>query len=305
MQQSLDDKKEKLEDNKGVLSNLPSEVDVNCFEEKGYFISEQIIPTELIEEAMHGVARHYDGERDYLLPLTGGFLDWRREHGEGLRINDYVSLQNEQLRNLAHWPLIAAFAGRLSRVHGIRLFHDQLITKSPSLEKNTTIGWHIDQAYWKSCSSKNMITAWIPLMPYTIEMGPITYLEGSHKWPSLGWMSTFNENDLSALESKFKNANRTIQKKTIEISPGQVCFHHSNIIHGSYPNKGTSPRVALTLHFQDTHNHYQRILKPDGYPFLHINDLLCRSLSNGDPDYADPEICPLLWEENWITDNDK
>src|SRR3954447_5485848 len=97
-----------------IKSCLPSTEDVAFYREHGYWVSPKIIPDDVLDEAMLGAERHYAGERDYPLLITGGYLDWRPEHGNVIRLNDYVSLQNEQLRELVHLDRIAAIAATLA-----------------------------------------------------------------------------------------------------------------------------------------------------------------------------------------------
>jgi len=144
---------------------LPSEAEILAYERLGHYVTvEPIIPADLIDQALYGVERIYSGERDWRLPISGGFLDWRPEHGGLLRINDYVSLQCAELHAISTYGAIAAVAGCLARTTEIRLFHDQLITKLPSIDGATAVGWHVDKAYWRTCTSERLLTAWIPLV---------------------------------------------------------------------------------------------------------------------------------------------
>ncbi len=281
-------------------SILPSEAEVLVYKETGFYVSKRLIPSDLIDDALSGVTRFYEGDRDYVLPVQGGYLDWHPAHGDGLRINDYVSLQNESIRALVSWPLVAAAAARLSQVQQVRLFHDQLITKTPLHVDKTPVGWHIDRCYWNTCSnSDKMITAWIPLVPYTLEMGPLTVMEGSHLWSGNEWMATFNEVKLEDLERKIQAPPKGFMKRVIMISPGHVSFHSAGVIHGSLQNNGKLSRIALTVHFQDGANSYRPHVNHHGRQSLHINDVLCRKRIDGAPDYSDPDICPLLWDDEW------
>ena len=103
---------------------LPSQEDVAFYREHGWYISKHILTDEDIQEAIYGSQRHYAGERDAILPVSGGYLDWKPEHGDVLRQNDYVSLQNDQMRNLVFNPLIGAIASRpvRSRIEGRRSY---------------------------------------------------------------------------------------------------------------------------------------------------------------------------------------
>jgi hypothetical protein len=275
---------------------FPSEEDIRAYERLGYYVTPKpIIPTELISLAIFGVERFYCGERDWRLPIDGGFLDWRPEHGGLLRINDYVSLQNEELRALCTYDAIASIAGRLAQTSEIRLFHDQLITKSPSLDGATAVGWHVDKAYWRTCTSERLLTAWIPLVEMDEELGGLEIIPGSHLAPPQNWMTTFNDQNLEELAQRAEVAGVTMRTIAPKVPLGHVSFHHCRTIHGSRPNRGDRPRIALTIHFQDYENQYRKVTDEHGRPILHVNDLLCQRGPDGLPDYSDPEICPTLW----------
>ncbi|REG50889.1 phytanoyl-CoA dioxygenase PhyH [Paraburkholderia sp. BL6669N2] len=281
-----------------VCGFSPAEGEIQTYEQMGYYITPRpILPPDLIARAIDGVERYYCGERDWSLPISGGFLDWRPEHGGLLRINDYVSLQNEGLHALCTYGAIASIAGRLARARAIRLFHDQLITKMPSSDGATAVGWHVDKAYWRACTSEKLLTAWIPLVDIDENSGGIAFVSESHRQPLQDWMTTFNDQNLDQLAERAQKAGITMRAVTPTVPLGHVSFHHGRTIHGSKPNRGHQPRIALTVHFQDQDNRYQLVADSHGRPVLHVNDLLCRRGPDGLPDYADPDVCPTLWSE--------
>lgn len=273
-------------------SAWPARADVAHFEEYGWVVSPPIIPQLLLDEAAEAVAAYYLGERDHRLPVCG-FLDWRPEDGDGLRLNDYVSLQSDSLRALACWPALARAAAILMRTEEVRLFHDQLITKPPALEGvDTTVGWHTDKSYWKTCRSELMLTAWIPFQDCSEAAGPLAVVDRSHRWPHNDWMATFMVQELASIEARL---GRAINPRPLLLRRGEISFHHARTVHGSYPNRGSVARTALAVHYQDGVNAYMRAPASDGRGAVHMNDVLCRRLPDGNPDYSDPEICPTLW----------
>jgi hypothetical protein len=274
----------------------PSDADVAFFREHGWWVSPKVIPDDVLDVAALGAERHYAGERDYPLLIAGGYLDWREEHGDVIRLNDYVSLQNEDIRQLVTLPVIGAIAARLADTDTIRLFHDQLVSKPAGLDtRESRIGWHVDAAYWQTCSSRNMLTAWIPFQDCDEEMGSLSVVDGSHLRSDTEWMRTFNERDLEALEASLRSEADTFEKTPLRIERGQISFHHCMTIHGSEANRSTRDRLALALHMQDASNRYVPHLDDSGTRTVHINDLLCRKDASGDPDYSDPDICPVMW----------
>lgn len=275
---------------------LPTEQDVAFYAEHGWWTSGKIVPDEVLDAAQLGAERHYAGERDHQLLISGGYLDWQPEHGAGIRLNDYVSLQNDDLRALVELPVIAETAARLAGTPLIRLFHDQLVNKPAGLPPtDSVVGWHVDAAYWQTCSSRNMLTAWIPFQDCDAEIGAISYIDRSHLRSDTEWMRTFTDHDLARLESEFAAGGPPVRKVKFELRRGEVAFHHCRTIHGSDSNRSTRDRLALALHFQDHTNRYVPHADENGKRTVHINDLLCRKDEEGRPDYSDPDICPVLW----------
>ena len=278
----------------GRAALLPTEEDVRFYEEHGWWVSPPVVTAEEIDEALFGVERYYDGERDAPLLIEAG-TDWTPARGDVLRQNDYVSLQIEQLRVLAAHPVVATSAALLARTPQVRLFHDQLIHKPPQVAAEvSTVGWHTDIAYWKTCSSRNLITAWIPFQTVTAEMGPMMVLDGSHLWEGNDRLESFHETDLDAIEARIDPNGEPMRPVPLLMQAGQVSFHHCRTIHGSLPNTADRPRVALAVHMQDHTNRYLATAGADRRPPSHLNDFLCRRDGDGNPDYSDPEVCPVL-----------
>ncbi|HEY8981602.1 MAG TPA: phytanoyl-CoA dioxygenase family protein [Streptomyces sp.] len=279
------------------LTLLPTERDVLFYEEHGWWISPPLLSADEIEEARFGAERYYSGERDAILLLDVG-TDWHEGLGNVMRQNDYVSLQVEQLWQLVHHPLVAATAARLARSRDVRLFHDQLILKPPQARPDhTTVGWHTDIAYWKTCSSRNLITAWIPFQPVTGDMGPMMVMDRSHRWPGNDRLEYFHEPDHRRIKDRIERPASDEDPVSILLEQGQVGFHHCRTIHGSGPNTSDRVRAALAVHMQDETNHYTPATDERGHRLSHLNDFLCRTDGAGNPDYSDPEVCPVLWSE--------
>jgi ectoine hydroxylase-related dioxygenase (phytanoyl-CoA dioxygenase family) len=282
------------------LASLPTLEDVVFYQEHGYFISGKILSDEEIDDAVYGSERFYAGERDFfrynqIKPFEG----WKPEDGDVLRINDYVSLQNSEIGGLVRSPLLGAIASVLSGGSSIRLWHDQMIRKPSSAPPDMTcIGWHTDKEYWKTCSSDKMLTAWIPLTDCDESMGTLVVVDGSHRWAGNTELKMFHRHDRGAMEREASSPAESFVTVPMKLRKGQVSFHHCRTIHGSGPNLSRGHRHSISVHFQDQSNCYRRIYNQQGDLIWHRNDLLCRQV-NGQPDYSDPDICPLLWTDEY------
>lgn len=273
---------------------LPSEKDVLWYEEHGWWISPEIVDHTVLDEAWFSAERYYAGEHDFSLLRDIG-TGWTPSDGDVLRQNDYVSLQMEEIGRLVRHPVVAATAARLARTPSVRLFHDQLVYKPPARDRDQTrVGWHTDIAYWKTCSSRNMITAWIPFEDVTIDMGPMEMFDGSHRWEGGDSLATFHDAD-GANEAMSRLRAGSSEPTPIVLRKGQVSFHHCMTIHGGRNNLSTVPRVALAVHMQDDANHYVSHQNADGREAAHLTDALCRRDENGRPDYRDADVFPQLW----------
>lgn len=274
---------------------LPSEEDVAFYRAHGWYRSPVIIPEDLIEEAIRGMHRHFAGERDRRLPSTSGYSDWRQPDGNVLRNAEVVALQNKALHRLMMYPLLAATADRLSGGHGVRYFADTLVYKPASLPgEETVVGWHTDLAYWGTCSSDNLLTAWIPFQDCSEAMGPLLYVDCSHRWPGTADLRTFRCKDLQELERRFPE-HQPMQHVPMTLRRGQVSFHHCRLVHGSGPNMSGQARAAFAVHFQEATNCYRVHRNASGVPWHIFLDDLARKDARGFPDYSDPAVFPRLW----------
>lgn len=283
---------------------LPTEEDVCFYEEHGWYISPAVIPETAINNAIAGSQAFYRGERDATIPFEQGYSNWKPEDGDIIRNNEFVSLQKQELRHLALQPVIGAIASRLARTKEIRVLDDQLVYKPASPNKqgindiNTSVGWHSDRAYWATCSSDNLLTAWIPFHDCDIARGPLVVLDKSHRWSDLQNMRHFNNSDLSSLTDKFQQEGKKVVKVPMTLKKGQVSFHNCWTVHGSYPNHSHLHRQALAVHLQDQGNCYQPYFDSQGKEIHIFDEKLCRRLPDGDPDFKDPDVFPIVWSES-------
>lgn len=279
------------------LHLLPTDEDVAHYRERGWYVSPKILDDEVIDEAVRGAAQHWAGHRDWPLPITEGFTDWRPGDPEAMRIGEIVVLQNRAIRQLAAQPVISAIAARLAGASEIRLWESELIQKPPqTVVSDAAIGWHTDRAYWLTCTSERMLTAWIPLHDCPAELGPLMVVEGSHRWQlDHDRLRKFKNVDLEAMERRLAEERGEVRKVSMALEKGQVSFHNSLLLHGSDVNRGDRPRLCLALHLQDGENRYRRYYNEAGELWKVVADRLCATGPDGEPDYTDPAVCPTFW----------
>lgn len=265
------------------MDQLPKDEDIAFFREHGFWISPVIVPAEVLDAAERGMARYYAGDYDESPPGLDGY-----KPTDGLRKSDYSSLRVRELADLVAYPTISACAAALSGAKEIRLWHDQLLYKpidAPGLPGN--VGWHTDRQYWQTCTSEDMLTAWVAFHDVDETGGSVSFVDGSHRWNVEGL--DFFSQDLDGLEAAVRRQGFPFDPRPSTLRRGQVTFHNCRTVHGSGPNRGGVPRRSLAIHLQPGDNRWRQV---EGV--RHHNEDLVRYV-DGVADYTDPAVCPLLF----------
>jgi ectoine hydroxylase-related dioxygenase (phytanoyl-CoA dioxygenase family) len=139
---------------------------------------------------------------------------------------------------------LARIAAELMEVDGVRLYHDQSLYKEPG---GGITPAHADQYYWPLASDRT-ITAWIPLQPVPVAMGPLGFYARSQ---SVSFGRDLGISDES--EAKI-SANMEKHGFAFEASPfdlGEVSFHSGWTFHKAGANTSTTPRSVMTIIYMD------------------------------------------------------
>jgi len=143
---------------------------------------------------------------------------------------------------------LASIAGQLLGVDAVRLYHDNALIKSPGCGRTP---WHYDAHHYPIASS-HVVTAWIPLQPTPLEMGPLTFARGIDAYRAV------RDLDFDKFGTGYDAAViETLRTRGIAIEPipydlGSLTFHHTHALHSAGPNRTTMDRMALaTTYFED------------------------------------------------------
>jgi hypothetical protein len=286
---------------------LPSEEEVEFYQEHGWYLSKKLLTDEEVDALDSAADRFYAGHRDRTLPVRPPRLAyWEPSRGDVHRHNDYIFYEDDTVRRILSKPIIGAVAAHIARTSQIRLWNSTLIHKPPRPEdEGNIVPWHFDRHYWQTCTSDQMLTAFIPFHHCDEEMGTITMVDGSHRWKEIGGNDAttkhFAERDRAELDQMLEeNAaynNEVVRKVPVVIPKGHISFHHCLTYHGSGLNRSDRPRRAISFHLQDRTNQWRPFEISTGEQVVYNNDVLVRKTADGDPDYTDPTFCPVLWQE--------
>lgn len=282
---------------------LPSEEDVRTYSERGWYLSEKLLTDEEADALTAASERYYTGQRDRPLPVEPEkWADWKQGDGDVQRNNDYVHYQDKVIGEILRKPIIGAVAARLAQAESIRIFQATLIYKPAVAEEQSNIvSWHFDKYFWPTCSSDNMLTAFIPFHDCGEEHGTITMVNGSHRWPRRHGADRGSGSPEDRAREYLlngdaeKNGVAEIERVPVHIPKGHMSFHHSLLYHGSGLNVSGEPRRAISFHLQDEANRFQPHHLSDGRQQPYKHDVLVRRDADGNPDYTDPDFLPQIW----------
>ncbi len=152
----------------------------------------------------------------------------------------------EEARTFVYARRFAQVAADLMGVGGVRLYHDQALFKEPG---GGPTPWHQDQFYWP-LDTEHAITMWIPLVPVSEAMGPMTFASGSHRLGNLG--------DFPIGDDSQREFDRLVSEQGIAcrtdgaFAVGDASFHAGWTLHSAPGNATDAMREVMTvIYFAD------------------------------------------------------
>jgi ectoine hydroxylase-related dioxygenase (phytanoyl-CoA dioxygenase family) len=213
---------------------------IRRFRDDGFIRLSNVLPAEALAEITPEITRMVDeGNRLKNIPL-----DERTLYDQAFIQVMNLWTRNERIREFVFGKRLARIAAELMGTRGVRLWHDQALFKEPS---GSFTPWHVDQHYWPM-ANPHSITAWIPLQPVPIEMGPLCFGRGSHR-KRIG-----RDLEISA-ESEQQISDAVRKEKVDEVQEpfalGDVSFHLGWTLHRAGPNTTTKTRRVFTIIYMD------------------------------------------------------
>ena len=180
---------------------------------------------ELMKLLAHSVGAELDGGvRDRFLSL------------------DMVWLDNALVRAFVSSPRIGRLAAELLGVDGIRLYHDNVLSKEPGCGRTP---WHYDDHHFPLATDA-VISVWIPVQPIPLQMGPLAFARplASHRLIENIPFETAGTRYDRAVTERFLQAGVAVDEEPYEL--GEISFHHNRSVHTAGPNETSLSRVVLS-----------------------------------------------------------
>ncbi|MEM7513065.1 MAG: phytanoyl-CoA dioxygenase family protein [Bacteroidota bacterium] len=193
-------------------------------------------------------------------------------------------LEDEEVKSFVFSKRLASIASQLMQVEGVRMYHDQALFKEAG---GGITPWHADQYYWPLETDKT-ITAWIPLQPISLEMGPLEFSAGSHKIVDGRDLEISDESE-AQIQKKLRV---TDFKHIIEpFDMGEVSFHSGWVFHRAGANTTDHMRKVMTVIYMDRD---MRLKQPENDGQQNDWDTWCPGAKVGE--VINSPINPVLYE---------
>lgn len=177
-------------------------------------------------------------------------LEERTTYGKAFLQIMNLWTENDSIKAFCFAKRLGRIAAELMQVDGVRMYHDQALFKEPS---GGFTPWHADQYYWPF-HSNNCVTAWIPLQPVPLEMGPLSFCIGSQK--------ILAYRDLGISDDSEAKIETNLKQYAKDVSPyelGEVSFHAGWNFHRAGPNQTDQMRAVMTIIYMEDG---MRLIKP-------------------------------------------
>ena len=265
-----------------------TEAQIHEYRENGFIVIHDFLN---VSELEHWRTVTEEAVRERLEATSS--LDWDKGLSNQKNPDDYYAQVFVQCLKLAdthagmhglmHDPRLGKMAATLAGVDGIRIWHDQALTKKPY--SNPT-AWHLDNPYW-SFYSKDAISIWVALEDATLENGCLYYIPGTHRLASYDNVPIGqNVGDLFKVYPEWK----TMNSVACPCKAGSAVFHNGLVAHGAGANMTAGTRRAMACGYMpdgSTFNGQRNVLPPEYFASLKVGDVI-----------DDDAVAPLIWHKH-------
>jgi ectoine hydroxylase-related dioxygenase (phytanoyl-CoA dioxygenase family) len=193
--------------------------------------------------------------------------------------------KDEICRQFSFGKRLARAAAELMGVKGVRIYHDQALYKEAG---GGFTPWHADQYYWP-LSNDHTCTAWVPLQPTPLEMGPLAFAARSHR-AEFGRDLEISDESEARIREMLTAHNFTYVEEPYEL--GDVSFHSGWTFHRAGGNSSPHARAVMTIIYMEDGI---RLIKPRNKHQQQDWEAWLPGCEIGG--IANSKLNPVLWKE--------
>lgn len=213
--------------------------DVASFEDHGFVKLPGVLSPETI-------ARYEPEITAKVIELNTQHLPLEQRDTYGKAFLQVINLweHSSLVREFVFSTRLARIAAELLQTDGVRIYHDQALYKE---EGGGITPWHADQYYWP-LDSDRCVTVWVPLQSTPLEMGPLSFAAGSHRF-SYGRDLEISDESERRMQVALAEKNFPTVETPYEV--GDVSYHLGWTFHRASPNGSSVPRRVMTIIYMD------------------------------------------------------
>lgn len=221
------------------------------FNDNGYLMLPRVLDARQLAELRAMVDGVLDGTVKPQRPNFAGSLDDFDIQWEPDKRNDLSLPRRERVRVVFHmththeffWrhamrPEIVDVVGDLLGPD-LRYYTDQMFVKPA--RHGSDVPFHQDSGYWPNAEPR-LLSCWLALDDATVENGCVWVLPGTHRTPL---PHRHFPDHPTQTEGLLPEDLDTSNERPIEIPAGGAMFHHSLLVHRSFPNRSDQRRCGL------------------------------------------------------------
>jgi ectoine hydroxylase-related dioxygenase (phytanoyl-CoA dioxygenase family) len=217
-----------------------SPAQIALFRQNGYVKLKQVLSPEVIAHYGREISRKVKELNTLTLPM-----EQRSTYQKAFLQITNLWTRSEIVKEFVMGKRLGRLAAELLGCRGVRVYHDQALYKEPS---GGITPWHADQFYWP-VDTDNTVTAWIPLQQTPLELGPLAFSSGSHRFNMTGRDVEISDESEKKLSKALLESGLPLDETPFDL--GEVSFHLGWTFHRAGPNKSDRPREVMTIIYVD------------------------------------------------------
>ncbi|MGH6632671.1 phytanoyl-CoA dioxygenase family protein [Sphingopyxis sp.] len=213
--------------------------DLAAFREKGYIKLRNVLSAETLKHYGEEISRLVIALNRNEIPLAE-----RTTYGRAFLQVGNLWRHSALVETFVRSKRLARIAADLLEVSGVRLYHDQALYKEPG---GGITPWHADQYYWPFATDR-AVTLWVPLQQTPVEMGALSFCEGSHGLDLERGLEISDESE-ARISKDVIGAGLQIDESAFDL--GEVSYHLGWTFHRAGPNGADRARGVMTMIYID------------------------------------------------------
>lgn len=254
-----------------------TEEQIAFFRENGFIKLKQVLSPEVLDYYEKQITRKVNELNANTKPLHE-----RDTYGRAFIQIGNLWQRCEIIREFVFAKRLARIATELMGCSGVRMYHDQALYKEPG---GGHTPWHADQYYWP-LDNDNSITAWIPLQPVPLEMGPLAFSAGSQRF-EFGRDLGISDESEAKLSEWLKDKAKLVEEP---FDLGEVSYHYGWTFHRAGGNNTDRFRKVMTIIYIDENT---RVAEPKNKNQILDRDTFAPGRKTGEP--FDTHMNPIMF----------